>query len=197
MLFERRQMTDQKTSPQFYNENNLFMRRLLRPDSFYKTMMGFAASTVKLQGFVNDEPARKELLSSHKYVAGILESLPPGDPAFEYMYNEVVAIRKLLLYSHLCDTATPKKQLCCLFQGVHNQTTLKELEEICSVYGLKYKLYFPYAAVGSRPNGIVIDLRETDFDDPQFLEAMETIFAIKKPLHGGYIVGVEYAECFF
>lgn len=186
-------MKTTQTPAQFYNEQNPFVRRMLRPDSFYESGLKLRASTTGFNEYENTEACFSELLKTYHFTAQALSHLSLGDPALEHFQTNESNLRRLCFYAHMANRQVTQKQLCYFINGVYKKDKFAELIDICDVYNFGYKPHATCFLPDDRANAIVIDLRAKDFDNDQFLEAM----AMLKQCCYGYSDSIEYAGCFF
>lgn len=188
---------------QFYDQANIIKRRYLHNDSFYANTLKFQGNVYGFVGMENNPESRKEILKIYKLTAEILSGISAQDPAFKHFYDEEYRLRKLCMYMHMADAEQPQKQLALLI------STIKDIApaiEVCDAYGFGYAPWCPFVLHGNRPRGIIIDFRNKDYDDPQFLEANQyltseylgqTSATLRSGVSTGTHFSLEYAHCFF
>ena len=181
-----------------HTEKNKFKAKYYRSPEAYRINLQMRLSALGFKDFVNNAKNREEIKLMYLDTAANLQYTTVNDAAFEYLFNQEKSLRDLLLAAHMSAEDEPVKNLGLLieFRGDVIPAT-----EICDCYGFGYTYYQPYKTPNDTTQGIVVSLRGKDFDDPEFLEAIDFIRdTFTKParsLHTGATTSIVPADCFF
>lgn len=153
--------------------------------------MRFRAAMMQLHGREKEEKrlpenARMEdLMGMVKHAREILYYLPVLDPAWEHFAKDVRALSSAMISKHLVESDPSPTELCLSTIGYSNSLG-ESLIEVCDAYKLGYT--FNTSEIDGKIiiTHMVIDIRNKDYDSPEFLEAYEMLYSVDKNLSLSY-----------
>lgn len=183
------------------NAKNKFKQRFFQDKAVYEQLYKLRLKVITLDPTPDSPPAEvlQWAVPLHKSMQETLSYTPTGDNAFEYLHQQESTLRRICFYAHVVAAAmTGEAKQFCLYIDHTSVIAVKDVIEICDVYGFGYMYVERYA--GDRHHAIVIDLRNKDLDSETFLEAwdlFEDILNPKDRLKQSALTSLEYAGCFF
>lgn len=180
------------------NEKNKFKEKYFHTPAAYRVNLQMRLRALGFKDFVNDAVNREQIKQLYLNAAENLQYTHVTDIAFEYLFNQEKILRDLILSAHMSAEDVPVKNLGLLieFRG-----DLTAATEICDCYGFGYTYYQPYKTHNNAAQGIVVSLRDKDFDDPEFLEAIDfirdTFIKPSRDMHTNAVISIVPADCFF